>query len=42
MWGGISNGRRTVVGGIYILRMTAFDEGNNSVGTFKKKISYMP
>ena len=42
MWVGVSSGRRPVVSGIYILRMTAFDEENKSVGSFKKKISYMP
>jgi PKD repeat protein len=42
IWGGVSTGRRPVVGGIYILRMTALDEGNNSVGSFKRKISYLP
>jgi hypothetical protein len=42
LWNGRTLGSRPVVGGIYILRMTAFDETRNQIGTFEKKIPYIP
>jgi hypothetical protein len=41
-WSGASAGRRPVVSGLYILRMTAFDDKKNIVGAFQRKISYLP
>ena len=42
IWNGRTKGLRPVVAGIYILRMAAFDETRNPVGTFEKKIPYLP
>jgi hypothetical protein len=42
VWNGRTGSNRSVAAGIYILRMTAFDERRNSVGTFEKKVPYLP
>jgi len=42
LWTGKTSGLRPVGAGMYVLRMMAFDERRNVVGTFEKKISYVP
>ncbi len=42
MWSGRTSSQRPVGAGMYVLRMTAFDEKRNAAGTFEKKIPYMP
>ena len=42
VWQGGAAGRRPVVPGIYILRMTATDGRGNTAGAFKRKVSYLP
>jgi hypothetical protein len=42
LWNGIDNRKRHVGAGVYVVRITAFDEKANIAGTFEKKITYAP
>ena len=42
LWDGLDGRKHHVGAGVYVLRMTAFDEKTNIAGTFERKMTYMP
>lgn len=42
LWDGTDRRKKPVGAGVYVLRMTAFDEKEKTAGTFERKITYMP
>jgi hypothetical protein len=42
LWNGLDGRNKHVGAGMYVLRMTAFDEKANTAGTFERKITYLP
>jgi autotransporter-associated beta strand protein len=42
VWNGTSTVGRPVASGVYILRMTAFDENRKATSVFEKKMTFMP
>ena len=42
LWDGLDGRKGHIGAGVYVLRMTAFGEKKNIVGTFERKMTYMP
>jgi PKD repeat protein len=42
LWNGKNLGNQKVASGLYIIKMNAFDENAGAVGTFEKRITYIP
>jgi hypothetical protein len=42
LWNGRNAGNQKIASGLYVVKMTAFDDKSGVVGTFKRRITYLP